>query len=192
MGTESEFITIARVLKPQGRRGEVAAELHTDFPERFASRKRIFLLARDGRRTEAELESHWLHKGRVILKFRGVDSISAAEALAGSEVQISWTERVELEAGAEYISDLVGSEVFETSGEARSLGEIEDILFGAGEAPLLTLKHAGAELLIPFAEAYVKHFDRERKRLEVVLPDGLLELAKANEQRGKRATKKRP
>lgn len=165
------------MLKPQGRRGEVTAELHTDFPERFAVRKRLFLLGRDGKRQEAELESHWLHKGRVILKFSGVDSMNAAEALVGSEVQLPREARASLEGGAAYVSDLVGCEVFEVSGEPRALGRIENVLFGAGEAPLLELKNDREELLIPFAEAYLRGFERERKRLEVALPEGLLELS---------------
>lgn len=179
------------MLKPQGRRGEVAAELHTDFPERFAARKRLFLLAADGERREVELESHWLHKGRVILKFHGVDSITAAEALAGSEVQVPRAERASLQVGAEYVSDLVGSEVFELSGEPRALGKIQNVLFGAGEAPLLEISNAGEELLVPFAEAYVKRFERERKRLELVLPAGMLELASAPERRSQARAKTR-
>jgi 16S rRNA processing protein RimM len=183
------------VLKAQGRRGEVAAELHTDFPERFAVRKKLLLLARDGQRHEAELESHWLHKSHVILKFRGVDSIAAAEALVGSEVQVPLEERMPLEAGAAYVSDLAGSEVFETSDSPRLLGKIENVLFSAGEAPLLEVRNAGEELLIPFAEAYVKRFDSQRKRLEVVLPKGMLELAAAGRKRlvkGKRTKNERP
>lgn len=167
------------MLKAQGRRGEVAAELHTDFPERFAGRKRLFLLGRDDRRQQAELESHWLHKGHVILKFRGVDSIAAAEMLVGSEVQVLRAERVTLEAGVEYVSDLTGSEVVSAG---RSLGKIENVFFGAGEAPLLQIMKAGEELLIPFAGAYVKRFDREGKRLEVELPEGLLDLAEGTKR----------
>lgn len=191
-GAGDEFITIARVLKPQGRRGEVAAELQTDFPERFAIRKRLFLLSKNDRRREAELESHWLHKGQVVLKFRGVDSISAAEELVGSEVQLPREERAELEAGAEYVSDLIGAEVLEVSSETRPLGKIEDVFFGAGDAPLLQIRGEREELLVPFAEAYVKCFDRTGKRLEMALPAGMLELGERKELRaGKKAKRKR-
>ena len=69
---EEEFITIARVAKVQGRRGEVAADIHTDFPERFAERKRLFALTSSGRR-EVHVEEHWEHKGRIVFKFAGVD-----------------------------------------------------------------------------------------------------------------------
>jgi len=177
------------VLKPQGRRGEVAAELHTDFPERFAERKRLYALAPDGSRREVELESHWRHKGGVILKFRGVESISAAEELAGCEIQIPGEQRAQLEAGAEYVSDLVGCAVFEVSRQPRELGTITNVFFGAGEAPLLEVRGNGAELLIPFAQEYVKQLDRGGKRLEVVLPEGMLELGSGSEQKASRQGK---
>src|SRR5512136_689675 len=90
-GPDDEFVTVAKVTKTQGRKGEVAAALMTDFPERFATRKRLLALesdARGERRRELELEDYWLHKGGVVLKFVGVDSISQAETLVGCEIQI--------------------------------------------------------------------------------------------------------
>ena len=76
------------MLGPQGRRGEVLAKLHTDFPERFEERRQLSGFAADGSRRELQLEEHWFHKGGVVLKFAGVDSISDAEQLAGLELQI--------------------------------------------------------------------------------------------------------
>jgi len=160
------------VTRTQGRRGELAAELHTDFPERFGERKRLFALAGDGSRRELELESSWEHKGCIVLKFRGVDSISDAEALIGSEIQIPRGERAPLEPGAAYIADLVGCVVV---ANGRELGKIEDVQFGAGDAPLLVVKGEKA-YDIPFAEEFVRSLDVERKRLEMALPEGLLEL----------------
>src|SRR5262249_30893472 len=145
-----EYITIARVTKTQGRKGEVAAILLTDFPDRFAERKRLFLLAPDNRRREAELEDFWFHKGGVVLKFAGVDSISQAEELSGCEVQIPLRERAVLEGGSVYVSDLIGCAV---SDRGREIGKIENVQFGAGEAPLLVIKGEGKkEHLVPFAE----------------------------------------
>ena len=81
---EEDFITIARVTKTQGRVGEVAAALLTDFPERFATRKRLFAMSEGNKpRRELQVENHWFHKGQVVLKFAGVDSISQAEELIG-------------------------------------------------------------------------------------------------------------
>lgn len=184
------FITVARVVRAQGRRGEVAAELHTDFPERFAERKRLFALADDGSRRELALEGFWLHKGRVVLKFAGVDSISDAEALAGCEVQVTAAERAPLPEGAAYVSDLVGSAVYDAG---RLVGEVADVQAGAGEARLLVVKAGKRELLLPFAAEYVKSFSARERRLEMALPEGMLELdaplteEEKREQRGEQA-----
>src|SRR3954470_25044153 len=134
-----EFITIARVAKTQGRHGEVAAELHTDFPEKFAERRKLFALDADGKRRELQLDEHWPHKSYVVLKFAGVDSITDAEALVGCELQAPVEQRAALDAGA-YVSDLVGCEVFDRE---RLVGRVKDVQFGAGEAPLLVVVQGG-------------------------------------------------
>jgi len=169
---EGEFVTLARVVKTQGRKGEVAAELHTDFPEKFAERKRLFALQKDGARRELKLEDHWPHKGGMVLKFEGVESINDAEALIGCELQIPKAERAELEPGAAYISDLVGVRVFD---RGREVGEIRDVQFGSGEAPTLVVQ-GEKEVLVPYAEAFIRGLDLSGKRLEMELPEGLLEL----------------
>jgi 16S rRNA processing protein RimM len=167
-----EFITIARVAKTQGRHGEVAAELHTDFPEKFAERKKLFALVPDGERRELQLEAFWPHKGYVVLKFSGVNSITDAEALVGCEIQVPREQRAELDAGA-YVSDLVGCEVFDRD---RPVGKVKDVQFGAGEAPLLVVAQGSKEILIPFAEEFIAGIDIEGKRVEMKLPAGILEL----------------
>jgi 16S rRNA processing protein RimM len=169
----AEFVTIAKVTKTQGRIGEVAAALFTDFPERFADRKRLFAFdpAR-GRRRELELENHWFHKGGVVLKFQGVDSISRAEELVGCEIQIPRSERVGLEGDLVYVSDLTGCAVF---AGGREIGRIEDVQFSSGDAPLLVVK-GEKEHLIPFAAEFVEKLDLGQKRLTMKLPEGLLEL----------------
>src|SRR4051812_34171170 len=170
---EQQFITIARVVKTQGRHGEVAAELHTDFPEKFAERKKLLALDEDGKRRELWLESHWLHKAYVVLKFAGVDSISDAEALVGSEIQVPREERTEVEAGAAYVSDLIGCAVFD---HGRAIGNVKDVQFGAGEAPLLVVSEGSKESLIPFAQEFIAGIDIHGKRVEMKLPAGMLEL----------------
>ena len=169
---DRDFVTVARVLRSQGRRGEVLAELFTDFPERFAERRRLFALESAGRR-QLELEAHWLHKGRVVLKFRGVDSIAQAQALAGCELQIPRQERAPLPRDAAYVSDLIGCQAFD---RGRALGTIAEVQFGAGEAPLLLVRWEAGERLIPFAAAYVEGVDLELRRVALRLPAGMLEL----------------
>jgi 16S rRNA processing protein RimM len=167
-----EFVTIARVSKPQGRRGEVAAALFTDFPERFATRKRLFALDARGARRALELEEHWFHKGKVVLKFKGVDSITDAEKLIGCEIQLPLEERAVPEAGTVYVSDLIGCTLYDSG---REVGTVEDVQFGAGEAPLLVIKGA-REILVPYAAEYVREFLPDRKRIEMKLPAGMLDL----------------
>ncbi len=170
---QSGFVTVAKVTKTQGRKGEVAATLLTDFPERFASRKRLFAWAGSGEsRRELELQEHWFHKGQVVLKFSGVDSISDAEALLGSEIQIPAGERAELQDGALYVSDLIGCMLLDSG---REIGRIEDVQFGGGEAPLLLVK-GEKEYLIPFAASFIEKIELEQKRISVKLPPGMLEL----------------
>lgn len=173
------------MLGPQGRRGEVAAELHTSFPERFTQRRELVGLAPDGSRRQLQLEEHWFHKGYVILKFAGVDNISDTERLAGMELQIPEQQRAELEAGAAYISDLVGCSVVDGD---RSIGTISEVRFGAGEAPLLVVRRdSGDEVLIPYAEAFLKNAALTARRIEMALPEGLLELqAPLNEEEKRR------
>jgi len=174
--TSSAFITLARVVKTQGRRGEIAAETYSNVPGRFAAGMKLLALPRepDKSRRELEVEELWPHKGMLVLKFAGVDSISDAEELIGSELQVPSSQRSQLEAGWNYVSDLVGCSVVD---QGREIGRIEDVQFGAGEAPLLIVRDAAKRLLeIPFAEAYLESMDVERKRVNMKLPEGLLEV----------------
>jgi 16S rRNA processing protein RimM len=161
------------VRKTQGRRGEVAVELHSDVPERFRVGLRLFALAQDGIRRELHVEELWPHKGDLVLKFAGIDSISDAEALVGCELQVPRGERAQLESGWNYVSDLIGCVVFDA---ARELGKIEDVQFGAGEAPLLIVGTGSKRYEIPYAEAYLKVVDLERRRMQMQLPEGMLDL----------------
>ncbi len=170
--TEDDFVTIARVTRPQGRKGEVAAALLTDFPERFESRRRLFARDRQGARRALELEQFWFHKGQVVLKFQGVESISDAEALVGCEVQIPRAERAVLEEGTNYVSDLVGCTVCNAG---LQVGTVQEVEFGAGEAPLLVVRGA-REYLIPFAAEYLEKVSPADRRIEMKLPEGMLDL----------------
>ena len=176
--SEQDFITIARIVRPHGRHGEVLAEILTDFPERFSARKQI-VLASESNAREVEVERSWPHKGRIVLKFRGVDSIEAAQLLAGCEVQIPKGERVELEAGAFYAGDLIGCALWDHSSQPpRDIGCVEALEWGAGSAPLLNVRRGAEEFQIPFAEEYIIRVNPGAKRIDVKLPAGLLEVNK--------------
>ena len=171
-----EFVTLARVVKTQGRRGEVACEILSDVPGRFTAGMKLLALPRepDRSRRELEVEELWPHKGLLVLKFAGIDSISDAETLVGCELQVPGSQRSKLQSGWNYVSDLVGCSVLN---HGREIGRLEDVQFGAGEAPLLIVRDASNRLLeVPFAEAYLDGVDVELKRVRMKLPEGLLEV----------------
>jgi 16S rRNA processing protein RimM len=177
-----DWVLLAHIVRPQGRNGEVLADLFTDFPQYFAQRKQLCLRPPAGgpreALREARVDSHWLHKGRVVLKFFQVDSIADAEKLRGFDVVVPPGERIPLEGDAVYVSDLVGMKVIDVSGgAAMDAGVITDVEpEGAGPALLVLRSAAGEELLIPFVRAYLRKMDIEAKRLEMDLPRGLLNL----------------
>jgi len=187
-GTSGEFVTLARVKKTQGRKGEVAVEVHSDVPGRFAAGMKLFALppaagtagriagpiSGNEKRRELEVEGLWPHKEWLVLKFLGVDSMTEAEALIGSELQVPGSQRAELGAGWNYVSDLVGCTVLD---HGREIGRIADVQFGAGEAPLLVVADgAGRKFDVPFAEAYVESVDVQRREVRMNLPQGMLEV----------------
>ena len=149
-------------------------EVHSDIPDRFQEGMPLWALGKAGERREVRVEDLWPHKGLLVLKFEGIETISDAEWLVGAELQVPRSERAELEPGWTYLSDLIGCQVFD--GE-REIGPIQDVQFGTGEAPLLVVQ--GAAKLpyeIPFAEAYLEKVDLERKQVRMRLPEGLLEV----------------
>ena len=165
-----EFITLACVVKTQGRRGEIAVELHSDVPDRLRQGLRLFALREDGSRRELKVEGTWPHKDFLVLKFADVDTISEAEPLIGCELQVPRAERAQLEEGAVYVSDLVGCSLMD---QGQEVGAINDVRFGAGEAPLLVVRSGKSELEIPFAQEYLVRVDLEAHRIEMKLPEGL-------------------
>ena len=167
------FVTLARVVKTQGRLGEVAAEIHSDIPGRLHAGMKIVALAEDTSRRELQIDDVWPHKNWQVLKFAGVDSISDAEVLVGCELQLPAGERAKLEEGAFYISDLIGCRLFD---RGREVGVVSDVRFGAGEAPLLVVGSGKHEHEIPYAQVFLERVDLEQKRIEMNLPEGLLEV----------------
>ncbi len=153
-------------------RGELVAELLTDFPERFSILERVFAVCADGKTSELELEKFWFQKGRVILKFKGVDSIEAAELWRNCDICIPETEAVKLEEDEFFDWELEDCEVETVEGE--KLGKIQELM-RTGGTEILVVKGAEKEYLIPFAEAICVDVDVENKLIRVNVPDGLLE-----------------
>ncbi len=164
------FASIARIVKRRGVRGEVAAELLTDFPERFSSLNEI-RISNEGREYWEEIEKHWFHKNRVILKFRGRDRPEDIEELIGGELQIPDDQRVSLPKGSYYLSDLIGCRILE-SGEL--MGSVTGILeTGAAGFNLVVTKPDGGEFMVPMVRELVLDIDVSEKEIQVDLPTGL-------------------
>lgn len=176
-----DFVLLARLARAQGRHGEVIADILTDFPERFLERTHVWLLAPDGKASprEADIERHWLHKGRVVFKIAGIDSISDAAALSGWHVAVPREQRTSLTDDVFYVADLIGCHVIDEADAGADLGGVDlgavlDVERGSGGAlDMLVLKSGDEELLIPFAKAYLVGLDLHARVLRMRLPEGL-------------------
>ncbi len=182
MTAPEEWVHLARIRHPQGRKGEVFADVLTDFPEKFAERKQLWLLPASGAGggalpREVELINHWPHKGGIVLHFGGIDSITAAETLKGLTVAIPRTERAALDEDEVYIADLIGCALIDVAGSKPvTVGEIEDVDRTAGPVALLVVNGISGEVLVPFAKSFLREIDLEAKRVEMALPEGLVDL----------------
>jgi 16S rRNA processing protein RimM len=174
--SHAERVTVARILRPHGRHGEVAAEILTDFPQRLTRLKSAALWDGRAEPRRVAILSCWISQsrgGQAIFHFEGSDSISSAEKLVGLEVQIPISERMKLPSGSYYVSDLTGCEVCEKNGAA--LGRVSEVQFTGG-TPLLVVNSPRGELLIPLALEICVRVDTAARRIEVVLPEGLRDL----------------
>jgi 16S rRNA processing protein RimM len=179
----AQWILIAHIVRPHGRHGELAADLLTDFPERFHGRSRLWLIPSTRVGTaprEIHMENFWFLRSRVIFKFEGIDSISAAEGIRGYDVAIPQAERAPLESGAWYAADLIGCRVCDLDGSGE-IGEIVDIDRGSSSTDLLVVRckraaQPDSDVLVPFVREYLVRVDLDERRVEMRLPEGLLDI----------------
>ncbi|MGI8639742.1 MAG: ribosome maturation factor RimM [Pyrinomonadaceae bacterium] len=167
-----EMVAIAKTVKTRGLRGELVADLLTDFPDRFDDLEMVFAVDSNGKASELELEKFWFQKNRVILKFKGVDSIETAETWRNCDICIPEAEAVELEEDEFFDWELEGCEVETLNGE--KLGKVQELM-RTGGTEILVVKGAEKEYLIPFAETICVAVDIENKLIRVDAPEGLLE-----------------
>jgi 16S rRNA processing protein RimM len=170
------WTAVARILRPRGNRGEVAAEIWTSSFARLERLDKAALFA-GGRwpgGRQVEIERVWEHRGQAVFKFRGVDTMDAAEELRGAQICVPDSERPQLPEGEYYQSDLVGCEVVD-----RSTGDVLGAVRGVeeyGAAPLLEVEGEGGALLIPLARSICVRVDVVARKIEVELPEGLKDL----------------
>jgi 16S rRNA processing protein RimM len=187
-GNRDQFLAIARILRPQGRQGEVAAEILTDFPERFENLRRAYLERPGALPEPVAVENAWPHKGRIILKLSGVDSIEATARLRGLHVLVPRQERVSLSAHQYYVWELTGCRVVrELQGTPSEVGTVTDVEQTGGAYLLHVAAPDGRggndrgsgkprEVLIPFAQAICTRIDPEAKIIVIDPPEDLLDL----------------
>ena len=162
------WVAIAVLGKTRGNRGELTAVPLGGKPERFQALREVFLF---GSGTRYEVESTWFHQGTLIFKFRGVDTISAAEMLSGAEVCVPREQRIPLEPGEFFQDDLVGCQVVD-----RRTGQTLGAVSGWQDSGGAGLLEVNGDLLIPFARAICVEIDPAARRIVVDLPEGLKEL----------------
>jgi 16S rRNA processing protein RimM len=171
-------VTLARILRPRGLRGEVAAEILTDFPERLTELREVWLAGAQSAPRKVLVKRCWLSTsrgGQAIFHFAEIDSPEAAEMLRGLEVQVPIEQRAHLAEGNYFVGDLVGCEVWE-AGAASALGTVRDVEFPGGAAALLAIDTVDGEVLVPLATEFCTRIDVKAKRIDVTLPEGLRDL----------------
>lgn len=166
----SGWVSVAVLGRPRGNRGELTAESLSSRPHRFARLREVRLMG-DG--SAYQVEAVWEHAGALVFKFLGVDSISDAEKLRGAEVQVPQSERVALEPGEYFHSDLIGCEVRDRL-SGRAIGRVTNFEEYGGP-PLIEIDNG--RMLIPFVKAICVDIRPREKLIQVDLPDGLEDLS---------------
>jgi 16S rRNA processing protein RimM len=165
----ADLVLVGRVVKAQGRHGEVAVQAVSDRPDRFPTLRRAFVPGPGGEPRELRVERAWPHKGRFVLKLEGVDSISAAETLRGLELRIPDADLEALPEGSYYHHQLVGLRVVDVAGE--EIGRVAEVVETAAEARVLVVRGDSGETLLPFAAAFVRAVDLEGGRIVATRPE---------------------
>ncbi len=169
----SELVIIARAVKPRGLKGEIVAELLTDFPDRFDDLEVLILVSPRGERTTKQLEDFWFQNDRVVLKLAGYDDVDAAKELVGFEFAVPESERVSLPADHYYDWELEGCTV---KVGAESIGTVKSVMKTGGAEILVVADDSGKERLIPLADSIVVEVDTAGKTIVIDPPEGLLDL----------------
>jgi len=167
-----ELVAIARVARPHGLRGEVSADVLTDFPERFDRLENVIAVLPGDERRELRVERFRFQNERVLLKFFGIDRVEDTESLRNAEICVTENEAVELDEGEFFDWELSGCVVETVDGEA--VGTVKELM-RTGGTEVLVIDGADKEYLIPFAESICTEVDVEKKRIVIDPPEGLLE-----------------
>ena len=153
----ADMVTIGRIVRPQGRKGEVVVQSLSDRPDRFPTLRQAFVAGESGSARPVQVCGAWPHKGRFVLKLEGVDSIDDAERYRGLDLRIPEEDLAALPAGSYYHHQLRGLRVEDPRG--REVGRVAEVMETGGEADVLVVRGAAGETLIPLADAFVREVD---------------------------------
>lgn len=167
-----ELVTIAKIVRPRGLRGEVVADVLTDFPNRFGELENVIGVREDGTRSDLKIEDFWFQKDRIVLRFDEFDSVEKAQALRDIEICVPESDVAELDEGEFFDWQLEGCAVETLEGE--TIGTVRELM-RTGGTEILVVENEGREYLIPFAESICTEVDIEGKKIRVDPPEGLLE-----------------
>jgi 16S rRNA processing protein RimM len=167
-----DLVAIAKIVRSRGLRGELVADVLTDFPERFDGLENVIGVSPDGTRTDLKIEDSWFQKDRIVFRISGFDSIEKADTLRGVEICIPESEAAELDEDEFFDWQLKGCEVETIEGER--IGVVRELM-RTGGTEILVVENAGREYLIPFAETICTDVDIDSKKIRVDPPEGLLE-----------------
>ena len=169
------LIVIARSVRTRGLKGEIVAQLLTDFPERFENVKKLTAVSTDGEHHAVELESYWFHQDRIVLKLVGVDTVESAKELVGHDFGVPERERVSLPESHYYDWELEGCTVSTTA--QQELGKVTGVMRTGGvELLVVANDEAGRDYLLPMAQSIICEINPSRKTIVVDPPEGLLDL----------------
>ena len=169
-----DLITVAQIVKVRGLRGEVVADLLTDFPDRFEGLASLIAIAPDGSRRSLQIEEHWFHGDRLVLKFAGFDGMEEAKELIGCDLAVPADERIELPPDSFYEWELIGCRVETMSGVV--VGQVNQIKRTGGVEILVVADDSGRDSLVPMASEICVEVAIDRKLIRIDPPEGLLEL----------------
>jgi 16S rRNA processing protein RimM len=168
-----DWVTVGRVVRPHGNRGNVVVAPETDFgATRFVAGATVSILA-DGAVRSLRIVQSREHDGRWVVSFEGVGTIDDAERLRNQELRVPAETLQALEDGRYYVHDLVACEVETIGGQA--VGRVDRVAFGTGTPVLVVLGPRG-EVLVPLAEPICRSVDVAARRIVIDPPEGLMDL----------------
>lgn len=180
-------LVVGRIVKSHGIRGEVVVDIRTDSPEeRFAKGSPLATRTRKSKGTGVpetlNVEAARNHSGRLLVRFAGVGTRDAADALRGVELLVDSDAFEPLEDDDEfYDHQLEGLDVRVDDSGSMSIGQVSEVLHTpAGEVLSITTlpdgPHAGREVLVPFIEQFVPTVDLSAGTVVITPPEGLLDI----------------